>query len=178
MFTELAKSRRSVRRYSQKPVGREKLDAIIESVLRSPTGGARRPWTFVVVTDSTLRQKLSIAKPGGAAFVKDAPVAVVVCGDPSVSALWVEDCSIAAATMQYASQSMGLGSCWAHIKGNNFDETTTSRDYVAGLLGLPDNLEVLCIVSIGYPADETVPYNTGDLRYDRVSYNRYGRNRD
>jgi nitroreductase len=174
MFVELAKNRRSARRYSQKPVEQEKVDAIIESVLRSPTGGARRPWTFVVVTNHTLREKLSVLKPGGAAFVKDAPVAVVVCGDPSVSPLWVEDCSIAAVTLQYAAHSLGLGSCWAHVRGNNFDEATTSRQYTAGLLGLPENFDILCIIAIGYPVDEAVPYKKEELRYDKVSYDRYG----
>jgi len=61
-----------------------KIDAIIEAALRSPRR-ARRPWAFVVITDKTLLDKLSVAKPGGAAFVKSAPVAVVVCGDPSAS---------------------------------------------------------------------------------------------
>lgn len=174
MFSELAKERRSVRQYTAQPVESEKVDAIVESALRCPTGGARRPWTFVVVTDKGLLEKLSVAKPGGAAFVKDAPVAVVVCGDPSVSPLWVEDCSIAAVTMQYAAQDLGLGSRWAHMKGNNFDERTTSRQYIAGLLGLPDNLDILCIIAIGYPGEETVPYKKDELRYDKVGYNRYG----
>ena len=55
--------------------------------------------------------------PEGAAFVKDAPAAVVVCGDPSASGLWVEDCSIAAVTMQYAALALGLGSRWAQMRG-------------------------------------------------------------
>ena len=88
--------------YAGRPVEAGKIDAIVEAALRSPTGGARRPWAFVVITDKALLEKLSVAKPGGAAFVKDAPVAVVVCGDPSASGLWVEDCSIAAVTIQYA----------------------------------------------------------------------------
>lgn len=174
MFSELAQERRSVRVYGKEPVEPEKIDAIIEAALRSPTGGARRPWTLVVVTEKTLLEKLSVAKPGGAAFVKDAPVAVVVCGDPSVSPLWVEDCSIVAVTMQYAAHSLRLGSRWAHMKGNNFSEGTTSTKYIAGLLGLPENLEVLCIIAIGYPGEEMVPYKKSELRFDKVSYNRFG----
>ena len=107
MFNELAEKRRSVKVYSDRPVEPEKIDTIMEAALRSPTGGARRPWSFVVVTDKNLLKDLSIAKPGGAAFVKDAPVGVVVCGDPSVSGLWVEDCSIVAVTMQYAARISG-----------------------------------------------------------------------
>lgn len=174
MFNELAEKRRSVKVYSDRPVEPEKIDTIMEAALRSPTGGARRPWSFVVVTDKNLLKDLSIAKPGGAAFVKDAPVGVVVCGDPSVSGLWVEDCSIVAVTMQYAAQDLGLGSRWANIKGNEFKEGTTSTQYIAKLLGLPENLAVLCIISIGYSGEETVPYKKEEARFDKISYNRYG----
>jgi len=174
MFNELAEKRRSVKVYAERPVEAGKIDAIIEAALRSPTGGARRPWAFVVITDKTLLDKLSVAKPGGAAFVKSAPVAVVVCGDPSASGLWVEDCSIAAVTMQYAAHALGLGSRWAQMKGNNFNEGTTSTQYIAKLLGLPENLTVQCIIAIGYPGEEMVPYKKEELRFDKVSYNRYG----
>jgi nitroreductase len=174
MFNELAEKRRSVKVYAARPVEAGKIDAIIEAALRSPTGRAARPWAFVVVTDKALLEKLSVAKPVGGAFVKDAPVAVVVCGDPSASGLWVEDCSVAAVTMQYAAHALGLGSRWAQMKGNNFKEGTTSTHYIAGLLGLPENLTVHCIIAIGYPGEEMVPYKKDELRFDKVSYNRYG----
>jgi len=174
MFNELVEKRRSVKVYAKRPVEAVKMDAIIEAALRSPTGKAVRPWAFVVVTDKTLLEKLSVAKPQGAAFVKDAPVAVVVCGDPSASGLWVEDCSIAAVTMQYAALALGLGSRWAQMRGNNFSEGTTSTQYIAEFLGLPENLTVECIITIGYPGEEMVPYKKDELRFDKVSYNRYG----
>ncbi|HEX7533913.1 MAG TPA: nitroreductase family protein [Syntrophales bacterium] len=174
MFNELAERRRSVKVYTERPVEARKIDAIIEAALRSPTGAAKRPWAFVVVTDKTLLKKLSVAKPTGAAFVKNAPVAVVVCGDPSASRLWVEDCSIAAVTMQYAAHALGLGSRWAHMIGNNFNEGTTSTQYIAKLLGLPENLTVECIIAIGYPGEEMVSHKKDELRFDKVSYNHYG----
>jgi nitroreductase len=174
MFNELAEKRRSVRVYAKRPVEPGKIDAIIEAALRSPSGRAARPWSFVVVTDKTLLEKLSVAKPGGAAFVKDAPVAVVVCGDPSVSGLWVEDCSIAAVTLQYAAHALGLGTRWAQINGNYFKEGTTSTQYIAQLLGLPESLIVQCIIAIGYPGEEIVPYKKDELLFNKVSYNRYG----
>ena len=174
MFNQLAEKRRSVRAYTGQAVEAAKMDTILEAALRSPSGKAARPWTFVVVTDKALLEKLSVAKPAGAAFLKDAPVAVVVCGDPSASGLWIEDCSIVAVTMQYAALELGLGSRWAQMRGNNFKEGTTSTQYIAGLLGLPSNLEVLCMVAIGYPGEETVPYKKGELHFNKVSYNRYG----
>jgi nitroreductase len=175
MFNDLMKKRRSVKVYADRPVEAVKMDAIIEAALRSPTGRAARPWVFVVVTDKTLLEKLSVAKPVGAAFVKNAPAAVVVCGDPSASGLWVEDCSIAAVTMQYAAHALGLGSRWAQMKGNNYTEGKTSTQYIAELLALPENLTVQCIIAIGYPGEEIVPYKKEELSFDKVSYNRYGR---
>jgi nitroreductase len=175
MFNDLMKKRRSVKVYADRPVEAVKMDAIIEAALRSPTGRAARPWAFVVVTDKTLLEKLSVAKPVGAAFVKNAPVAVVVCADPSVSGMWVEDCSIAAVTLQYAAQELGLGSRWAQIKGNNYTEGKTSAQYIAELLALPENLTVQCIIAIGYPGEEIIPYKKEELPFDKVSYNHYGR---
>jgi nitroreductase len=174
MFNELTEKRRSVKVYAERPVEAGKIDAIIEAALRSPSGRAARPWEFVVVTDKTLLEKLSMARPQGAAFVKDAPVAIVVCGDPSTSRLWVEDCSIAAVTMQYAAQALGLGSRWTQMRGNNFSEGTTSTQYIAKLLDLPENLTVECIIAIGYPGEEMVPYKKNELLFNKVSYNRYG----
>jgi nitroreductase len=170
MFTEIAKKRRSVKKYTPQQVEQEKIDAIIEAALRAPSGKAARPCEFVVVKDKELLAKLSVAKPVGAEFVKGASVGIVVCADPSKSGLWVEDCAIAAVSMQYAAHSMGLGSRWSHMRGNNHNDSKSSRDYIAGLLGLPDNLDVECIIAIGYPGEEMVPYSKEDLDYGKVSY--------
>jgi len=174
MFIELARKRRSVRKFTSQQVEQEKIDAIIEAALRSPSGRAARPWEFVVIKDKALLEKLSVARPSGAAFVKDAAVGIVVCGDSTKSHLWIEDCSIAAVTMQYAAHSLGLGTRWSQMRGNNFSESTSSRDYIAGLLGLPDNLQVQCVIAIGYAGEEIIPYSKEELGFDKVSYERYG----
>lgn len=174
MFAELAKKRRSIKKFSSQPLEQDKIDAIMEAALRAPSGRAARPWEFVVVTDKGLLEKLSVAKPGGAEFLKEAPVAVVVCADSSKSHLWIEDCSIVAVSMQYAAHSMGLGSRWCQIRGANFSESTSARNYIAALLQLPDNLDIECVIAAGYPGEEMVPYKKDELGYDKVHYNRYG----
>ena len=174
MFAELARKRRSIKNFSGQQVEREKVDEIIESALRAPSGRASRPWEFVVVQDRQLLDKLSVAKQMGAEFVKGASLAIVVCADPSESHLWIEDCAIAAVTMQYAAQSLGLGSRWSQMRGNQYNESQSSRDYIAGLLGLPDNLEVECMIAVGYPDEEMVPYKKEELALNKVSYDRYG----
>jgi nitroreductase len=174
MFSELAKKRRSIKQFAPQQVELEKIDAIMEAALRAPSGRAIRPWEFVVVTDKELLEKLSVAKPGGAQFLKEASVAIVVCADSSKSHLWIEDCSIVAVSMQYAAHSMELGSRWCQIRGTNYNDSTSSRNYIAGLLDLPDNLDIECIVAVGYPGEEMVPYKKQELDFNKVNYNRYG----
>jgi len=174
MFIELAKTRRSVRTFAQRPVEKEKIDTIIEAALRGPTARSKKIWEFVVVTDKDLLEKLAAAKPSGAGFIKDAAVAIVVCGDPAAR-LWIEDCSIAAVTMQYAACDLGLASCWASMRLNDYSDTQTSAQYLAGLLGLPAELMVECIIAIGYPGVETLPHRREDLHFEKFSHNRFGR---
>lgn len=176
MFAEIAHNRRSLKKYADQPVEQDKIDVIVETALRAPSGRAIRPCEFVVVTDADLIAKLSVAKPMGAEFLKEAPVNIVVCADASKSHLWVEDCTIAAVTIQYAAVSLGLASRWAHIRGNKFNDDQSSRDYIAELLNLPDNLDIQCIIAVGYPGEEVVPYKREELDFTKISYNRYGRN--
>jgi len=78
MFLSLAQSRRSIRKYQDKPIESEKIDSLVEAVLRAPTSMGKNSWEFVVVTDPGLLQKLSSAKPHGATFLKNAALGIVV----------------------------------------------------------------------------------------------------
>jgi nitroreductase len=173
MFIELARERRSVRVFTDKLVEQEKIDQIIETALRSPSGRGRRPYHLVVVDDRALITKLAETKPHGGAFLKSAPLAIVVCGVPQQSDMWIEDCAIAAVSMQYAVTDLGLGSCWAHVRDRKYDDETTSRAYVAELLQLPQELDVLCILGIGYSAQTPAPLEKSALKFGRVSCNAY-----
>lgn len=175
MFSTLAEKRRSIRVYEKRPVEAEKIAEIVEAALRSPSGRAARPWSLVVVTENSLLEKLSTARPHGVAFVKEAPVVIVVCGDESASPIWLEDCTIAAITIQYAAQDLGLGSCWSTMRGKQYSEAMTSTQYISGLLGLPEHLTVLCLIAIGHPGEVYPPYKKEELRFDKVSYNYYGK---
>ena len=96
MFISLIQKRRSIRKFQRKKVETEKVDMLVEAALRSPSSMGRNPWEFIFVTDQSLLEKLSRAKPHGSAFLKDAPLGIVVCADPETSDVWVEDASIAA----------------------------------------------------------------------------------
>ena len=170
MFIELARKRRSIRRYLDKPVEKEKIDLLVETALRSPSSRGINPWEFVVVTDPEIIGRLSEAKPHGASFLRKAPLAVVVCADPEKSDVWVEDASIASVYLHLAAADLGLGSCWIQIRLRSRDDGRTADDYIKSLLGLPKELAVEAILAIGYAAEEKTPHPLSALKMDKVRY--------
>ena len=176
MFIDLLRSRRSVRQFQNKPIEKEKIDVLVESMLRSPSSRSLNPWEFVVVSDPQILSDLAKAKPHGASFIKDASLAIAVCGNPDRCDVWVEDCSIAALIIHLAATDLGLGSCWVQIRLREHDARTTSEEYVKKVLGLKENMVVEAIVAIGYGKEDKPGHATSSLLNEKVSYDQYGRN--
>ncbi len=174
MFIDLLRTRRSVRKFQDKPVEKEKIDLLVESMLRSPSSRGLNPWEFVVVTDPKILGDLAKAKPHGASFIKNAPLAIVVCADPAKCDVWVEDCSIAALIVHLAATDLGLGSCWVQLRLREHDAGMTSEEYVKKLLGLSDNMVVDAVIAIGYGKEDKPGHALSSLSYDKVNYNQYG----
>ena len=174
MFVSLAKSRRSIRKYQNRPVEPEKIEVLLEALLRAPTSMGKNSWEFVVVTDSALLQKLSCAKPHGANFLKDAALGIVVCGNPQITDVWIEDASIASVFIHLAAASIELGSCWIQIRERKHDDTRSAEAYIAETLNLPAHLRVESIIAIGYPDERKSAHPRESLPYNKVSLNHYG----
>ena len=174
MFIELLKKRRSIRQFENRPVEKEKIDNLVEAALRSPSSRSLNPWEFVVVTDPQIIDELSRSKSHGASFMKNAPLAVVVCADPEKSDVWVEDCSIAALLLHLEATDLGLGSCWVQIRMREHDAGSSAEAYVKKLLNIGEDMVVEAIVAIGYPGEDKSEHPKSSLLYERVSYNRYG----
>jgi len=175
MVIDLLRDRRSIRQFLDKPVEQEKLDLLLEAMLRSPSSRGLNPWEFVVVTDKKTLGELSTAKPHGASFIKNAPLAIVVCADPAKTDVWVEDCSIASLIIHLAATDLGLGSCWVQLRKRDYDGQTTSEQFVRKLLGLGDKMAVEAVIAIGYGKEDKPGHLKSSLLYDKVSYEQYGR---
>jgi nitroreductase len=175
MFLPLVQKRRSIRKFQNKPVEPEKLDVLIEAALRAPSSMGSNPWEFVVVREQGMLQKLSKAKLHGATFLKNAPLAVVVCADPAKSSVWVEDASIASIFIHLAAESIGLGGCWIQIRERMHSETKTAEAYISELLGLPANIKVQAIMAVGYPDEKKRPHDKESLEYQKVHVDLYGK---
>ncbi len=174
MLIELLRARRSIRRFTDQPVADEQVDLLIEAGLRAFSSKGNNPWEFVVVTDRELIRQLAAAKTHGSSFLAGAPLAIVVCADPARSDVWVEDASIAATFLHLEAVDLGLGSCWVQIRLRGHDEHTSAQAYVAGLLGLPEQMMVEAIIGIGHPVEQKSGHPFSSLPRSQVSYQRYG----
>ena len=172
-FNELVKIRRSHRKFTDEEISPEHVQSILRAALMSPTSKSQRAWHFVVVDDKTDIEKLADAKDLGSQFMKGAPLAIVVLGDPQKNDCWVEDGSIAAVSMQYQAEELGLGSCWVQMRGRGLADGTPADEVIRGVLDIPANLNTLCIIAVGHKADERKPQNEDNLKWENVHAEKY-----
>lgn len=172
-FKDLAQLRRSHRKFTEEEISPEDVQAILRAALMSPTSKSQRAWQFVVVEDKLDINKLADAKDLGSQFMKGAPLAIVVLGDPQQNDCWIEDGSIAAISMQYQAEELGLGSCWVQMRGRGLADGTPADEVIRGVLDIPSNLNTLCIIAFGHKADERKPQNEDNLKWENVHADKY-----
>ena len=171
---EILKKRRSVRNYTETAVEAEKINMLVQAALLSPTSRNLHPWEFIVVTDKGTLEKLSRSKEDGSSFLKNAPLGIVVIADPDKSDVWVEDASIASIIIQLTAESVGLSSCWIQIRKRLHKNGASSQQYVRKILGIPENRNVESIIAVGYSREKDMSGTEKNLKYEKVSSNRYG----
>jgi len=165
---DILRNRRSIRRYKDREIEKEKIELLKEAALRSPSSRGINPWRFIFITDKALLESLSRAKERGSSFLKGAALGVVVTAVREESDVWVEDCSIASIILQLVGSSLGLGSCWIQIRKRGHSSNLTAEDYVKQVLGLSEDFLVQSIISFGYPDEVKRLVPAGDLQYDKI----------
>lgn len=164
---EAIKTRRSIRRFKQnQPVSREQMEKLLEAAMFAPSAGNEQPWQFIVIDDPIILGKI----PGicaTASMCRQAPVAVLVCGDATLERypkFWVQDCSAAVQNLLLAAHDMGLGAVWAGVY--------PLKDRVEGfknLLSLPEEITPFALITLGHPDQE--PETPERYLEERVHHN-------
>lgn len=154
MYEDLL-TRRSVRKYSDRPVEEEKLDRVLTAGLYAPTGMNNQLPVLVAVRDKATRDKLSrmnaaVMGASGDPFY-GAPCVIVVLSDPE-RMTWVEDGSLVLGNLMNAAHSLGLGSCWIHRAKECFD--TPEGKELLRAWGVPENYRGVGNCILGYAAEE------------------------
>src|SRR3712207_392445 len=136
---EAIRSLMAVRRYRNEPVREDVLRRVLEAGRLSASAANKQPWHFVVVQDPDMLRQLGTAARSGP-YISEAPLAIVVAIEPSRFAL--ADAGRAIQDMLLTAWDAGVGGNWV---GSGSEAT---KD----LLGIPDELDVVAIVPLGYPA--------------------------
>jgi nitroreductase len=147
---EAIRSRRSVRRWLDKPIPDDVLRRVLDAGRLAPSARNLQEWKFVVVRDPGLRARL-VEAARGQSFVGEAPAVIVgsavetdhvmTCGQ----LCYPIDLAIALDHMTLAAAAEGLGSCWVGA----FHE-----EAVKEIVGIPDEVRVVALLALGYPAGE------------------------
>ncbi len=168
---DLLKTRRSIRKYEDREIEKEKIDNVLKAGLLASSSKGRKPCEFLVIKDKEKLEKLSKSKPIGSFWLANAPIGIVVMANKEITTdVWIEDTSIAATLMQLEAHSLGLGSCWSQVRERNYDDSLNSEEYVRKLLNIPENYGICCILSIGYPNESRPAYVENDIDFTKVHY--------
>ncbi len=159
-FLDLAKSRFSLRKYKPKPVKEEDLNYVLEAGRVAPSAVNYQPWHFLVLQEKESLEK--IHQCYHREWFRDAPAVIVLLGNHKQG--WKRadgkdhtdiDIAIAADHMTLAAVDRGMGTCWVC----NFDQKKT-----VDLFNIPDHLEPVVFLPLGYPNTETDPERHTKLR--------------
>lgn len=152
-FSELAATRRSIRRYEQRDVTDAQIHTLLEAARWAPSAGNMQPWHFYVVRDAALRARVCACQQNPTQWITGAPVLIVVTVDPCVTAArygdrggdlyCLQDTAAAVQNILLCANDMGLASCWVGA----FHE-----DACAQALGLTGDVRPVAILPIGYAA--------------------------
>ncbi len=140
----------SIRKYQDKPVEKEKIEAILRAAMQAPSAGNQQPWEFYVITDKSKLEALSRVSPY-AGMTKDAPAAIVSawrkeCRIPEYAQI---DLSIAMENLWLETDAQGLGGVWLGIA-----PVEKRMSAVEEIVGMPDTLRAFAVFPFGYPAEE------------------------
>ncbi|MDD4796199.1 MAG: nitroreductase family protein [Eubacteriales bacterium] len=154
-FSELAATRRSVRRYEERDVTDEQIHTLLEVARWAPSAGNMQPWHFYVVRDAALRAKICACQQHPAKWITYAPVIIVVgvearitaaqYGDRGGDLYCLQDTAAAVQNILLCAHDSGLASCWVGA----FRE-----DACAQALGLTADIRPVAILPIGYAAQQ------------------------
>ncbi|MHA1134895.1 MAG: nitroreductase family protein [Candidatus Thorarchaeota archaeon] len=160
------RDRRSIRKYKSTEVEDEKVYTILQAGRWAPSASNKQPWHFVVVRDEAMRKKLAEVHNYGR-FMAESPVVIVVLGDPAKHPRYhLADPHNAVQNMLLAAHYEGLNTCWMGVRDTDIEPNFRK------LLDIPDEIRVICSISVGYGDQER--NSTRFPLDDIVSWEKFG----
>jgi nitroreductase len=160
-------NRRSIRAYTAEPVSDDLVAKLLAAAMAAPSANNQQPWHFVVIRDRGTLDAVPDIHPHSR-MVRQAPLAILVCGDPAAEknpGYWVQDCAAATENLLIAATALGLGSVWLGVYPRE-DRVTGLRR----LLGVPEPIVPFALVPIGRAGEVKPPadrYQESRVHRDR-----------
>lgn len=167
-------TRRSIRKFTHKPVPDKAIDTILRAAFVAPSAQDQRPWHFVVIRSKPVLEELS-RRMEFCDMLAEATAGFLICGDErleKIKGYWVQDCSACTQNVLLAAHAMGLGAVWIAVHPGLPNRMNGLR----ALLGIPEEVTPLALVALGHPAEQLLPED----RYDnnKVHYDNWGAKRN
>ncbi len=140
--------RRSVRHFTDASVSRDSIMAALEAASWAPSGLNNQPWRFAIVWETSIKESIA-GLTRYSATIKSAAVLITAFLDKETSYDYTKDCQAVGACLQnmlLSLHSQDLGAVW-------IGEILKNTDRVLEILKLPERLELMAVVAVGYPAD-------------------------
>lgn len=159
--------RKSVRHFTGESVSKDDLDKILKAGMSAPTAMNKQPWSFVVITDRSILDKLNDSLPSAKMLAK-AGAAIIVVAIPektSSQEFSIIDCSLAGENILLAAESLGLGAIWTACYPDK-----ARMETVRSILGIPADMIPVNVIPIGHPTGEDTPkdkFKTDNIHWDK-----------
>ncbi|MEJ2628290.1 MAG: nitroreductase family protein [bacterium] len=178
----LIKNRRSIRKFQEKSVERDKILTCIEAARFAPSAENKQPWRFLILDDIKVKQQFCKAVFSGiyaaTRWAKKAPVIIVIIADLDFIAhriggrlqkvpFYFIDIGIAGEHFILQAQDLGLGTCW--IGWFNIKKAQK-------ILNLPKGKKVCQLIAMGYPDQKKGIRKKVKKTEQIVFYNYWGNN--
>ena len=158
---EAIKNRRSIRKYRQEQIPKEKIDILIEAGRLAPTAANKQRFKLVIVDNEEIKKRLGVAC-NNQTFVGTASHVIAGTVDPDWK--WNQvDIAIVLEHIVLEAFQLGFGTCW--IGAFNEEE-------VKKILNIPENIKVVALLAIGF-ADEAPAPRARKAAEEIVSFNEY-----
>lgn len=141
-------NRRSIRKYQDKPVEKEKIEKLLRAAMQAPSAANQQAWEFIVVENKDTLNKLSEMSPYSK-MVSNSAVTFVVAANKDnfkVATAWQQDLGAATENLLLEASYLGLGAVWL---GTAVSEE--NMKFVTDLFKLPDNILPFAVIAVGYP---------------------------
>jgi len=166
-------TRTSIRAFTAEPVPAEMIETIVRAGMAAPSAMNRQPWEIIVLDDRDTLDAFA-GKLRHARMLEQAPVAIIVCAEKMLTLrdgavvenmFWQHDASAVTENILLAAHALGLGAVWT--AASDPERSAVVRE----ALGIPESVHPLCVIPIGWPAEDPAPKDK--WKPEKLHFNRW-----